>query len=147
MTNQVLNAGGLIIQRLQAQVPAFTTVSALSALVGTQNLAGLLPAAFVSPDAPEYGEITQSARQVKETQYWWVTIVVQNVNDPRATDTADERAQPLVAGSIEALQGWAPAAGLQPLALVQRDAPDYYIDAAEYRLMFQTGTILKGATA
>lgn len=146
MSNQLLTAGGLIINRIADQVPG-VTVRALSTLVGSQNIAPLLPLVLVSPDAPELGEGPFDGRVITERQFWWVTVVVANVNDPRVSETADERAAPLLDGIVTALLGWRPAPGLQPLGLAQRDAPDYFTEAAEYRLLFQTATVLKGASA
>ncbi|RLJ20801.1 hypothetical protein DJ031_04635 [bacterium endosymbiont of Escarpia laminata] len=135
-----------IIQRITDNVTGLTKVGSVSALAGFQELGLMLPGVFVMPaDSVITGDPHDGGFQ-KESQFWLVSVLVEHQEDALGPDidTTVKKAGEILAQTIRALVGWAPATGLQPFAYRGRPDPNYEPGYGEFPALFETGFIITG---
>ena len=131
-----------VIERLQAEVPAFVTVEAaaeLAAVLKGGRAPQRTPAAFVlsaglqvrGPDA-----VTGMYRQhLSESTI--VLLVASRAGDPRGGAAAG-RAEPLRDAVVQALAGWSPPDAFGPMELTGARLVDFVDGAVFFEVAFVT---------
>ncbi|MCK2095629.1 phage tail terminator protein [Thauera aromatica] len=143
---------GLIVARLQAEVPALLQVKTAAAAAAAEGQVTQAPAAIVglqgdAPAAPEArltkGQLAAFAQNQSTAQRWGVVVAVRNVRDIQSGAAAREEAGPLLSAVILALAGWTPdEARYWPLVRVPAGTPRYGSGRLLYPLSFETRLIV-----
>lgn len=125
MATPWLDVGALLVARIQAQVPALTTVLECSSVEAALQVPLIAPGAVVVFDGDEPAGIDGQSEtgDLQVVQLRWVVLVV--VAAARTVPTgaaARAAATPFITGVIEALGGWRPGVGMGPLVRAA-DAP------------------------
>jgi hypothetical protein len=131
----------LIIARIKDAVPGLRTVSSVSLLASTADIAALLPAAFVQPMD---GTVKSSAAaHCMESQSWLVTVCVSNFRDTD-TETTASKAGEHARNIIAALNGWPPKGTGKLMQYEGRSAPYYEPGYGEFPLHFSIDVFVHG---
>lgn len=128
----------LIIDRITAEVPGFTTISNPSLIAGLRDIGPLLPFCVVAPGAADISSQQTNGSGVIEEQDWSLTIIVEHQADDADSGLTEDLAGNLMMSCIQALSGWYPGTPfVRSFTYAGRVAPDYGLGYAEFPLNFK----------
>jgi len=138
-----LEAESLIIERLREKLPEIKAFPPAESLDSVERAVGQkTPAVFVIYDGehitPSRGDLPQNAEQ-----RWLVVVATRNINDPSGKSTR-EKAGPLMAKIIRALQGWKPGPQFGKLSRAPATGVLYSDTFSYFPLAFTTTIVTEG---
>ncbi|MDP2783300.1 MAG: hypothetical protein Q8O38_01710 [Sulfurimicrobium sp.] len=136
----------LLIERLKSAVPEFRDVIGMADLAAMQESSQVTPAAHViyqGDTLPSGNSAGQGSTQMV-VQTWWVVVAVRSARDTRGGSGAREEAGTLLGGVIQALSGWNPGNGFQPLQRVNTIKPGFNAGFGYFPLAFETRFVTNG---
>lgn len=142
MLDNYLEAEGLIIARIKAEVSGLKAVLPAADLAGVAENAQPSPAVHViyagdQVPGSDNQRSTSGALQ-KVTQQWYAVVAVRNARTQTSGAAARETAGPIITQVLAALAGWQPADAFKPLKRVNAPPPKTIGTFAYFPLLFTT---------
>lgn len=112
-----------IIRRLDEEIVGLKTCGSTSLIAASRDLTDLLPGVFVEPGS---GDVTEGGTGYGVTgilQAWSVTIIVPHWRTVRGDSSAAQLAGQFMLPVLEALEGWSPGTGYEPMVFEGYGSP------------------------
>lgn len=148
MAANYLAAEALLIERLHATVSGVRKIYSAAELAGVEEQAQTTPALHVVYSGDVLDDSAARGRGQVVAQEWLVVTAVRNARDQQGGVAAREDAGPLLTQVIEALSGWSPGPGFDPLRRINAPRPAYRPGGyAYFPLGFSTKVITQGVAS
>lgn len=144
-----LDPSAAIVARLEARLGALGSRACVSAAIDSETVYGAPqtePAVFVVLAGFRPGQVQGQGAIQQIVQSWAVIVRHRKVSGVAAAPgrAIAEEAAPVVAAVLEALCGWRPCAGFDPLTLDEGTGAALSEGCAYYTLTFTTRTVVRG---